>query len=59
MKKCPLNNFSSCQNDCAWYLPKSQCCSVAKLAKLNSIDALSELKAIQRNLSSIEERINR
>lgn len=57
--KCPLNNFSDCKSDCAWYLEKPQCCAIKRFSNLASIDNLVELKSIERNISSIESKINR
>ena len=57
MNKCPLNNFQDCKNDCAWYLKDNQCCAILKLSKLSSINNLVELKAIQRDIASIESKI--
>lgn len=56
---CPLNNFKKCKSDCAWYLKDPQCCAVKRLSSLTSVGNLVELKSIERNISSIESKINR
>lgn len=56
--KCPLNNFHDCDKDCAWYLKESQCCAVKRLGSLHSVGNLVELKAIRRDISSIESILN-
>lgn len=58
MRKCPLNNFQECDTDCSWYLKNAECCAIAKLNRLNCIDDLIELKAIERSISSIESILN-
>lgn len=57
--KCPLNNFKKCKSDCDWYLKDPQCCAVKRLSSLTSVGNLVELKSIERNISSIESKINR
>lgn len=43
----------------AWYLKDHQCCAVKRLSSLISVGNLVELKSIERNISSIESKINR
>lgn len=56
--KCPLNNFAECDTDCAWYLKEPQCCAVKRLDRLCSNENLIALKAIQRDIESINKTLN-
>lgn len=53
MKKCPLNNFEKCTEECAWYNEKEKHCSISKISS-----ALTNMNSIERNLSSIEDILN-
>lgn len=52
--KCPLNNFSDCDTDCAWYLKDPKCCAIKRISYLASVRNLVELKSISRDISSID-----
>lgn len=48
MKNCPLNNFTPCNINCAWYhYDKGDSCAITSLAKINS-------KLLKPNLEEIE-----
>lgn len=58
MSKCPINNFQDCIKDkCAWYFNSldRKCCAVQNMAQN---DMLTELPAIQRNISDIQSILN-
>lgn len=57
--KCPLNNFCDCDTDCAWYLKTPKCCAIKRLNRLCSNENLISLDAIQRNIESIDNTLNR
>lgn len=57
--KCPLNNFSECNTDCAWYLKDPKFCAVKRIGYLTSTRNLSELKSIARDISRIDDTLTR
>lgn len=50
--KCPLNNFCDCVSDCALH-----CKTGCSLANFDSIHNLTELKELNRNISSLKNAI--